>query len=136
MKLASVVKLVSAVEAKSGVAKSRLAETRRRKQALLDNAVRLESEAAAIFSAALQDAADFAAAGRRQIAMERQALACRAEAVALDPEIAERRDALKSALREEIAWRRIERRLRADAQKRRSSVEEERREAIAALSGD
>jgi hypothetical protein len=130
MKLASVTKLVSAVEAKTGLAKVRLAETRNRQRALIDEAARCDLDARALFEPLAEDAAEMLAAARRQSALERAASALRAEAEALQPEIETRRDALKTALREEIAWRRLERRLHADAQKRRSSQEEERREAI------
>lgn len=129
MKLASVHKLVGAVEAKAGVAKTRLAEIRNRKNALLEAAARLDEDARSVMEGALNDAADFAWAARRQSALESQATARRAEASALDPEIQTCREALRSALREEIAWRRLERRLDTELRLRRSSREEERREA-------
>ena len=130
MKPAAIARLVTAVEAKSGFAKSRLADTRRRKRALLDDAARLDEEARGLLDDPGADGADFIAAARRQAAVERAATARRAEAAALDPEIEERRAALKDALREEIAWRRLQRRVLAEMQKRRSSMEEERRESV------
>lgn len=130
MKLASVRKLIDAVEAKTGLAKAQLAEARNRQRALFDDAAECESEARALFDPSNEDAADMLAAVRRQSALEREAIALRAAAEALNPEIEARRDALKTALREDIAWRRLEGRLTADAEKRRSSQEEERREAI------
>lgn len=130
MKRASVEKLVAAVEAKSGLAKSRLAEIRRRKQALMEAAETNQAEARRLVGDSAEDAADLLAAVRRQAMLEKRAEALRVEAEALEPEIQERRAALKAALREEIAWRRIKRRLQEELRKRRLAQEEERREAV------
>lgn len=130
MKLATVARLVSAVKAKSGFAKARLAEIRNQKQAMLEDAARLDAEALELLHNPGKDAIDFVTAGRRQNVLEKRAAARRVNAAALDPEIAVCREALKSALLQELAWRRIERKLTADLQMRRLSQEEERREAI------
>lgn len=127
MKLANVVKILKAVEAKVGVAKAQLSEVRRRRETFLDYARRAEAEALTVFDNAV-DAADLTMAERHAIALERAAKQFRAEAEALNPEMEARRAELRDALREEIAWRRIRRTLTAKERARRDAFDEERRE--------
>lgn len=133
MKSAQLEKILLAVEAKASNAKARLAEARRRQRALFDEADRYEREALGPADAA--DVADLVAADRRSAALVRKAARLREEARAMDPEIGLRAASLKAALKEEIAWRRLQRRARTEAQRRRAAMEEERREAVAALKG-
>lgn len=132
MNRAQVMKILAAVEAKSGLAKSLLAEARRRRDTLAAQAEQKEAAAAAPFSDA-ELAFDLTADDRRAAAEAASAERLRSEAAALDPEIAAKREALRTALLEEIVWKRLKRRLDGEAARRRDAREEERREAISQL---
>ncbi|MBY0423296.1 MAG: hypothetical protein K2Q06_13395 [Parvularculaceae bacterium] len=130
MNRAQVMKILAAVEAKSAQAKAQLAEARRRRDALVAEAERKEAASRAPFAEA-DIAFDLMADDRRAGAQAAEAARLRSEAAALEPQIEERRDALRNALREEIAWRRLKRRLDEEAARRQDGREEARREAIA-----
>lgn len=132
MKTSQLDRIVRAVEAKTSTAKARLGEARRRQAALLEEAERCDRESLLDLESA--DVADLVAADRRRSALERKSAQLRVEARAIDPEIAGRSADLKARLKEEIAWRRLHRRARAEDRKRRDAIDEERREAAATRS--
>lgn len=136
MNLNRIGKLLRIAEARTKLEQSRLAALAAAQQTLLAEAAVLEASARTALDAR-EDLTALAlhSYGRRQEDLERKADARRADAAALQDRKASQASALRSSLRQEIAWESLAAAAQDERRDGRNAREEERREALTQMRG-